>query len=47
MIGFTNAFDVSDCQQRMFTLTAYYSPETGQAFYYKPTFVEEEILNGK
>jgi len=42
-----HAFDFSSCEERWFTLTAYYSPETGQAFYYKPTFLEEEILNGK
>lgn len=47
IVGFVWAFDFSSCEERWFTLTAYYSPETGQAFYYKPTFIEEEILNGK
>jgi hypothetical protein len=31
----------------MFTVTAYYSPETGQIFYYKPSFQEEITLNGE
>ena len=47
VVGLVWAFDFSSCEERWFTLTAYYSPETGQAFYYKPTLIEEEILNGK
>jgi len=31
----------------MFTVTAYYSPESDQIFYYKPTFLDEVILNGE
>lgn len=45
--GFTSAFDVSWCQEKVFTVTAYYSPVSGQVFYYKPTFQEEVILNGE
>ncbi len=45
--GITSAFSFSDCQEKMFTVTAYYSPETGQIFYYKSSFQEEVILNGE
>lgn len=41
------AFDFSGCQEKMFTVTAYYSPQSGQVFYYKPTFSEEVTLNGQ
>ena len=41
------AFDFSGCEERGFTVTAYYSPESGQVFYYKPSFQEEVILNGE
>lgn len=44
---FAWAFDFSDCEERVFTMTAYYSPKSGQVFYYKPNFVEEIILNGQ
>ena len=44
---FAWGFDFSACQEKMFTMTAYYSPESGQAFYYKPSFLEEVILNGE
>lgn len=44
---FVSAFELSGCQERMFTMTAYYSPKSGQVFYYKPNFVEEVILNGE
>ena len=47
MVGFTSAFSFSGCQEKMFTVTAYYSPESGQIFYYKQTFQEEVILNGE
>lgn len=47
ILGFSQAFDFSDCQEKMFTMTAYYSPQSGQIFYYKPTFWEEVILNGQ
>ena len=45
--GFANAFDTSQCEERAFTVTAYYSPEVDQIFYYKPNFQEEVILNGE
>ncbi len=47
IVGFTRAFDVSECEERNFTVTAYYSPESGQIFYYKPSFQDEVILNGE
>lgn len=47
IVSFANAFDVSGCQEKIFTVTAYYSPKSGQVFYYKPNFVEEVILNGQ
>lgn len=43
----TSAFSFSGCQEKMFTVTAYYSPDTGQIFYYKPSFQDEVILNGE
>lgn len=43
----TSAFSFSGCEERSFTVTAYYSPESGQVFYYKPTFQDEVILNGE
>lgn len=45
--SFTSAFSFSGCEEKMFTVTAYYSPETGQIFYYKPSFQDEVILNGE
>lgn len=45
--GFTSAFDTSKCEERAFTVTAYYSPVSGQIFYYKPSFQDEVILNGE
>jgi len=47
LVGAVHAFDISNCQERMFTVTAYYSPESGQVFYYKPNFVEEVMINGE
>ena len=47
LMGAVNAFEFSGCEERAFTVTAYYSPESGQAFYYKPTFQDEVILNGE
>ncbi|MEI6118483.1 MAG: hypothetical protein WCP92_04555 [bacterium] len=47
MISITHAFDFSGCEERAFTVTAYYSPESGQVFYYKPTFLDEVTLNGE
>ncbi len=45
--SFVWAFNLSGCEERGFTVTAYYSPESGQIFYYKPSFQEEVILNGE
>ena len=42
-----SAFDYSVCQEKTFTVTAYYSPESGQVFYYKSSFEEEVTLNGE
>lgn len=42
-----SAFDFSGCEEKLFTVTAYYSPESGQIFYYKSSFQEEVILNGE
>ncbi len=43
---FSLAFDIeTDCEQRTFVVTAYYSPVSGQAFYYRPNYIEEKILN--
>ena len=47
LLGAVHALDFSGCEEKMFTVTAYYSPESGQVFYYKPTFQEEVILNGE
>lgn len=47
LMGAVGAFDFSGCQERTFTVTAYYSPESGQIFYYKPTFLDEVNLNGE
>jgi hypothetical protein len=33
--------------EKTFIVTAYYSPESGQVFYYKPSYEEEKILNGE
>ena len=37
----------SGCVQKTFTVTSYYSPQSGQAFYYKEDFTQEKILNGE
>lgn len=47
LLGFVNAFDTSNCEERIFTVTAYYSPESNQTFYYKPSFQQEVVLNGE
>ena len=47
LVSAVYAFDISNCQKKMFTMTAYYSPQSGQIFYYKPSFLEEVILNGE
>lgn len=35
----------TNCEERTFVVTAYYSPKSGQAFYYKDTYEAEKILN--
>lgn len=47
LMGAVGAFDFSTCEERAFTVTAYYSPVSGQIFYYKPSFQDEVILNGE
>ena len=47
LMSAVGAFDFSGCEERAFTVTAYYSPASGQAFYYKPTFLDEVKLNGE
>ena len=46
-VGMSNAFDFSSCEQKMFTVTAYYSPMPDQIFYYKASFADEVRLNGE
>lgn len=46
LLSSTYGFDFkTDCQEQTFVVTAYYSPEDNQAFYYKWDVVEEKILN--
>lgn len=46
IIGLVQAYDFqSNCEERVFVVTAYYSPESWQAFYYKDTYEAEKILN--
>ncbi len=47
ILSFAGGFSFSGCEEKLFTVTAYYSPESGQIFYSKPTFQEEVILNGE
>lgn len=35
----------TNCEERTFVVTAYYSPKSGQAIYYKDTYEAEKILN--
>ena len=35
----------ANCEERVFIVTAYYSPKSWQAFYYKDTFEAEKALN--
>lgn len=35
----------ANCEEKVFVVTAYYSPKSGQAFYYKDTFEAEKALN--
>lgn len=41
------ALDTSLCTYEQFKVTAYYSPEAGQDFYYRGNLTDEIILNGK
>ena len=44
--NFVHAYDFqSNCEERIFVVTAYYSPKSWQAFYYKDTFEAEKTLN--
>ncbi len=36
----------TDCEKQTFVVTAYYSPEDDQTFYYKPSVEDEKTLNG-
>lgn len=47
LLGAVWAFNLSGCEEKTFTVTAYYSPQSGQVFYYKPSFQDEVILNGE
>lgn len=41
-----HAYDFkANCEERIFVVTAYYSPKSWQAFYYKDTFEAEKTLN--
>jgi hypothetical protein len=45
-VSATFAFDFkTDCQEKQFVVTAYYSPKSGQVFYYKDSFQAEVKLN--
>ncbi|MBQ2600018.1 hypothetical protein II582_01245 [bacterium] len=46
IVNFVKAYDFqANCEERLFVVTAYYSPKSGQAFYYKDTFAAEKALN--
>ena len=45
---FWYAYDFkANCQERTFVVTAYYSPKSWQAFYYKNSYEAEKKLNGE
>lgn len=45
-ISVVYSFDFqANCEERLFVVTAYYSPKSWQAFYYKDTFEAEKALN--
>lgn len=44
--GFSYDFK-SNCEEKVFVVTAYYSPKSWQAFYYKDTYEAEKTLNGE
>lgn len=46
LLWVTQAFDWTQCEERTFVLTAYYSPVADQAFYYKDNYQKEIRLNG-
>ena len=47
-IQFGFSFDFQkECEEVTFITTAYYSPKSWQAFYYKDTFEQEKVLNGE
>ena len=46
LINLSYAYDFqTNCEERVFVVTAYYSPKSWQAFYYKDTFEAEKKLN--
>ena len=48
IVNFVKAYDFqANCEERVFVVTAYYSPKSWQAFYYKDTFEAEKVLNGE
>ncbi len=47
LISAVGAFNTSGCEEKMFTVTAYYSPKPDQIFYYKSTFHDDVVLNGE
>ncbi len=46
-VSVTSAFNFSGCEEKLFTVTAYYSPMPNQIFYYKSSFADEVTLNGE
>ena len=45
-ISFWFAYDFkANCEEKVFVVTAYYSPKSWQAFYYKDTYEAEKTLN--
>ena len=47
LFGTGFSFDWSQCEERDFVVTAYYSPKAWQNFYYKDSFQAEKRLNGE
>jgi len=46
IMGSVSAYDFkANCQEKVFVVTAYYSPKSWQAFYYKDSFEAEKALN--
>lgn len=48
IINSVKAYDFkANCPEKVFVVTAYYSPKSWQAFYYKDTYEDEKTLNGE